>query len=82
MRYYYCGCVFPVISLTSYCCTGCIFSLLRGCAYFSSTKAVLPSRVSSRRLLSSANVMAASAPDVLQGVWGSFQDFFSCSGSM
>ena len=81
MRYYYCGCVFPcyLVNLV-YCCTGCIFSLLRGCVYFSSTKAVISSRVSSRHLLSSANVMAASAPDVLQGVWGSFQTFFFMFG--
>ena len=49
--------------------------------YFSSTKAVLPSVViSSRHLFSSATVMAASAPDVLQGfgltILGFISDIF------
>ena len=45
-----------------------------------------PDVLSSIHLFSSATVMAASVPDVLRGfglaVWGSFQTFFSCSGSM
>ena len=53
--------------------------------HFSSTKAVLPSVViSSRHLFSSATVMAASAPGVLQGfglaVLGFFSDNFFMFG--